>query len=87
MSTTIDIAHSLLKSQCIEKYHEPIRYRQLVGSLQYLNLTRLDIAFKVNKLSQFMHCPTNIHWLALKRLLRNLKLTIAFGFHITPQCP
>jgi len=32
-------------------------YRRIIGSLQYLSLTRLDILFAVNKLSQFMHKP------------------------------
>ncbi|KAK0591398.1 hypothetical protein LWI29_001105 [Acer saccharum] len=31
------------------------QYRQVVGSLQYLSLTRPDDSFAVNKLSQFMH--------------------------------
>lgn len=44
-------------------------YRTLVGSLQYLLLTRPDIAVAVNRLSQFMHKPTTIHWLAAKRVL------------------
>ncbi|XP_019095028.1 PREDICTED: uncharacterized protein LOC109130205 [Camelina sativa] len=47
-------------------------YRQIFGSLQYFHFTRPDIAFAVNKLSQFMHRPTNIHWLAVKRVLRYL---------------
>jgi hypothetical protein len=32
----------------------PTEYRAPVGSLQYLSLTRPDIAFSTNKLAQFM---------------------------------
>ena len=54
-------------------------FRSIVGSLQYLSLTRSDNTFYVNKLSQFMHKPTLLHWQAVQRLLRYLKLTIQFG--------
>lgn len=47
----------------------PTEYRKLIGSLQYLAFTRLDIAYAVNKLSQFMHKPTQDHWQAAKRIL------------------
>ena len=36
-------------------------FRRVLGSLQYLSLTRPDISFAVNKLSQFMHRPTHLH--------------------------
>ncbi|RVW92402.1 Retrovirus-related Pol polyprotein from transposon RE1 [Vitis vinifera] len=44
---------------------DPTEYRTVVGSLQYLSLTRPDIAYTVNKLSQFMHQPTSDHWNAV----------------------
>ena len=54
----------------------PTEYRHVVGSLQYLLITRPDIAFAVNKLSQYMHYPTTEHWSFVKRLLRYLVGTI-----------
>ena len=41
-------------------------YGTIVGSLQYLCLTCPDLSYVVNKLSQFIHCPTSEHWNAVK---------------------
>lgn len=57
-------------------------YRQLIGALQYVTLTILDICFAVNKLSQFMQYPSHIHWQAAKRFLRYLKHTIFYGLQL-----
>ena len=51
---------------------DPSEYRAIVGSLHYLLFTRPDIAFAINRLSQFMHRPTADHWALVKRLLRYL---------------
>ncbi|GJU04722.1 retrovirus-related pol polyprotein from transposon TNT 1-94 [Tanacetum coccineum] len=37
---------------------------KVVGSLQYVTLSRPDIAFAVNKACQYMHAPTENHWSA-----------------------
>ncbi|KAD6453153.1 hypothetical protein E3N88_07858 [Mikania micrantha] len=60
-------------------FNNPVRYRQIVGSLQYLTLTRPDIAFAVNKVCQFLHSPTENHWSAVKRILRYLQGTANHG--------
>jgi hypothetical protein len=62
-------------------FPDPTLYRNTVGALQYLCITRSDISFCVNKLAQFMHKPTALHWQAVERLLRYLKETVQFGLH------
>jgi len=56
-------------------------YRSLVGSLLYLTSTRPYIVFAVNYLSRFMQSPSQIHFVATKRVLRYLKGTLEFGMH------
>uniref|UniRef100_A0A803Q4P3 Reverse transcriptase Ty1/copia-type domain-containing protein n=1 Tax=Cannabis sativa TaxID=3483 RepID=A0A803Q4P3_CANSA len=58
-------------------------YRSTVGALQYLCHTRPDIAYAVNKLSQFLQTPTDIHWSGVKRVLRYLQGTETKGLHIS----
>jgi hypothetical protein len=63
---------------------DPNLYRSTVGALQYLAITRPDIAFSVNKCSQFMHDPRDIHWTAVKCILRYLKHSISYGLLLRP---
>jgi len=62
---------------------DPTLFHSTVGSLQYLSLTRLDLAFAVNRVCQFMHRPTKVHWQAVKRILRYLKHTVTHGLLLT----
>lgn len=64
-----------------------IEYRCIIGDLQYLSLTWLDISYAVNKLSQFIHCPSQLHWIAIKCLLRYLKHTIYHGLFLRRNSP
>jgi hypothetical protein len=63
---------------------DPSLYRHIVGVLQYCTLTRPDIAYSVNQLCQFLHCPTTTHFQAAKRVLRYLKGTPDPGLLFTP---
>lgn len=70
------------------KIDDPKQFRAVVGSLKYMSLTRPGISFAVNKMSQYMHQPTDEHWAAVKRILRYLSGTMVHGIflprHNTP---
>jgi hypothetical protein len=48
-------------------------YRQLVGSLNYLIITRPDISFVVQQVSQFMQTPRHLHLAVVRRIIRYLR--------------
>lgn len=57
-----------------------IPYQEAVGALLYLSIiSRPDITYQVNKLSQFNNCYDSSHWVAIKRVFRYLKGTINHG--------
>ena len=64
---------------------DPTLYLSLVGALQYLTITRPDIAHAVNSVSQFLHSPTEDHFLAVKRILHCVKGTLQFGLTLCPS--
>nr|GEW12160.1 hypothetical protein [Tanacetum cinerariifolium] len=63
-------------------FSNPVKYQQVVGSLQYVTLSRPDIGFAVNKVCQYMHASTENHWSAVKRILRYLHGTVEHGMLI-----
>ena len=49
-----------------DPFYNPKRYRRVVGKLNYLTVTRPDIAYTVSVVSQFTSTPTVKHWAALE---------------------
>nr|KYP74196.1 hypothetical protein KK1_006865 [Cajanus cajan] len=62
-----------------EAAEDPSLYRSIVGALQYLTITKPDLAFTVNKLCQYMHRPLQSHWKIVKRVLRYINGTRDHG--------
>ncbi|TYK11673.1 putative mitochondrial protein [Cucumis melo var. makuwa] len=58
---------------------DPERYRRLVGKLNYLTVTRPDIAYSVSVVSQFMSFPTVDHWAVVEQILCYLKAAPGCG--------
>lgn len=62
--------------------------------MQYLTLTRPNIQFTVNKLSQYMSSPKPLHWISMKKVVRYLAgsqmvgimLHLVSSFTITGFC-
>ncbi|KAL1201540.1 Retrovirus-related Pol polyprotein from transposon RE1 [Cardamine amara subsp. amara] len=61
---------------------DPTEFRSIVGSLQYLAFTRPDISYCVNRLSQFMHVPTDSHLQVAKWVLSYLAGTPTHGIFL-----
>ena len=49
-----------------ETFEDPERYRRLVGKLNYLTVTRPDIAHSVSVVSQYTSAPTVDHWVTIE---------------------
>ena len=57
-------------------------YRSLVGGLQYLTMTRPDLSYAVQQACLHMHAPRAHHLAMVKRVLRYVRGTAAFGLQL-----
>ena len=58
---------------------DPTVYRRMIGKLLYLTITRPDLSFVVNRLSQFLAKPRLPHLQAARRVLKYIKVTVGQG--------
>ena len=58
---------------------DPEKYRRLVGKLNYLTVTRLDISFAVSVVSQYLNSLCEDHWNAVIRILKYIKCPLGKG--------
>ena len=56
-----------------ELFEDPERYKRLIEKLNYLTLTRPDIAYSVSVVSQYMSSPIVNHCTAVEQILCHLK--------------
>jgi len=69
--------------------YDPSLYRQLVKSLNYLTITRPDISFAIQQVSQFIQAPTHLHLrlAVVHRIVRYLHGTSARGLFFLQDSP
>ena len=66
---------------------DPTIFRQLVGSLNYLTITRPKISFAVQRVSQFMHTPRHLHLVVVHRIIKYLRGTPNRGLFFPTGSP
>ena len=67
--------------------YELTHYRQLVGSLIYITITRPYLNYLVGLLSQFMQTPRDIHLDYAKRVLRYMSNTMDYDILYKSSTP
>jgi hypothetical protein len=82
VSTPMNQKEKLCKEDGAEKVDQA-QFRKIVGCLMYLTATRPDILNAVSILSRFMHCASELHFKAAKRVIRYVKGTCNFGIRYT----
>jgi hypothetical protein len=78
VATPMNPKEKFSKEDGAERVDEKL-YRSLIGCLMYLTATRPDIMYAVSLLSRYMHCASEIHFQAAKRILRYVKGTVDYG--------
>ncbi|XP_035539648.1 uncharacterized mitochondrial protein AtMg00810-like [Juglans regia] len=78
LKISMDQNHKLSKSTGTP-LADPTPYRQLIGCLLCLTITRPDISYSTQVLSQFMDHPSTSHLAAAHKVLRNLKNALVQG--------
>ena len=82
VDTPIEYNYHLNSHYC-ESLFDATLYRQLVGSLIYLTITRPDTSYAVHVVSQFTAAPRSLHYVVVLRILQYLKGTIFDGLHFS----
>ncbi|WZY94094.1 hypothetical protein YC2023_066423 [Brassica napus] len=80
--TPLEEGYKVLREGEVEEnqlFEDAKLYRRMVGKLIYLTITRPDICFAVNQVSQHMQAPKVHHWKMVDRILRYLSGTSGQG--------
>ncbi|XP_018631224.1 uncharacterized mitochondrial protein AtMg00810-like [Nicotiana tomentosiformis] len=72
-------------TQVDEVLNNPGAYQRLIGRLLYLTMIRHDIAFVVQVISQYMHCPKISHMEATLRVVKYIKEAPGLGLFLPAE--
>ena len=78
-----------MKYRCEEGYVLPDQtmFRQLIGILNYLTVSRPDISLVVQQVSLFMQAPPHLHLLVVLRIIQYLLGTSTRGLFFPSGSP
>ncbi|XP_015161409.1 uncharacterized mitochondrial protein AtMg00810-like, partial [Solanum tuberosum] len=68
-----------------EQFEDREQYQRLVGKMLYLTMTRTDIAYSVQTLSQFLHQPKRSQWEAAVRVMKYIKREPRLGILLSSK--
>ncbi|MDM1715268.1 hypothetical protein HX137_32195, partial [Pseudomonas sp. 165] len=78
MSTPLE-QNVKLRADLGDELDDVTMYRKMVGSLIYLTITRPDLSYAVDLVSQFMQSPRKPHLDAVRRIMRYVKASAHYG--------
>ncbi|XP_047267613.1 uncharacterized protein LOC124898041 [Capsicum annuum] len=85
-TTPIDTNIKLTTKEYVDHVHkrehvidDPPAYQRLIGKLLYLTMTRPDIAYSVQTLSQFLQQPKKSHMDVVIRIVKHIKMKLGQG--------
>ncbi|XP_062232868.1 uncharacterized mitochondrial protein AtMg00810-like [Phragmites australis] len=62
---------------------DPTEYRSLASALQYLTLTRPDLAYTIQQVCLYMHDLREPHLHMIKSILQYIKRSLDYGLHLS----
>lgn len=60
-------------------FYDATYYRSIMGAFQYVTIIRSETSYVVNKVCQFLLQPLESHWIAVKRIIKYLKVSLYYG--------
>ena len=88
--TPMQVGSKLSSERSPDAPEKDVPYQSAIGSLMYVyQATRPDLGYSISTLSRYNNCYTQVHWTAVKRVLKYLQGTanicLTFSKHTDPS--